>query len=168
MRDGNEPRESMLDMESRRQYMLKEIDLIEDTVKRMASNSFVLKGWAVTLVVGVFLLDGPGILQLLLSLIPVLVFWFLDAYFLRQERLFRRLYVWVVQNRMVTEDNLFDMSAERRFGSEVPSLWRTMLGNQPTQDGIPKINTLRWFYSSLAFLSGVYGLVLILLQRGGR
>lgn len=34
----------------------KHLDLIQGIINRMASNSFMLKGWAVTLMVGIFAL----------------------------------------------------------------------------------------------------------------
>jgi hypothetical protein len=146
--------------------MLKEIDIIEDTVRRMASNSFLLKGWTVTLVVGVLLLKGPGICQVLLGLIPVVAFWYLDAYFLRQEKLFRARYDWVVKHRLVTDEHLFDMSTDD-FKNKVPSIPYLMWKREPAKDGTPKTNTLKWFYGSLAAVPILYCLVLILIRIGG-
>lgn len=77
--------------ESLKEYMIKEIELIQDIIKRMAFNSFMIKGWAVTLVVVTLLLKGTEKYQVLLAFIPLLVFWFLDAYFLWQERMYRKL-----------------------------------------------------------------------------
>lgn len=34
------------------------LGMIQGVINRMASNSFALKGWAVTLVVGIFVLAG--------------------------------------------------------------------------------------------------------------
>ncbi len=64
-----------------KEYMLKEIDIIQDIIKRMAFNSFIIKGWAITLVAVTLLLKGTEKYQVLLAFIPLLVFWFLDAYF---------------------------------------------------------------------------------------
>ncbi|MCS7304145.1 MAG: hypothetical protein NZ602_03420, partial [Thermoguttaceae bacterium] len=93
--------------------MLKELEIIQDIIKRMAQNSFWIKGWTVTLVIGTLLLEGAEKVQLGLAFIPLVVFWVLDAYFLRQERMYRKLYEWVVQNRTKTSDHLFDMNAYR-------------------------------------------------------
>ena len=71
----------MNDKESLKEYMFKEIDIIQDVIKRMAFNSFMIKGWAITLVVITLLLKGTEY-QVWLAFIPLLVFWFLDAYFL--------------------------------------------------------------------------------------
>lgn len=70
------------------------LQFIQGVINRLASNSFQMKGWSVVLVAAILVLlaredrldDAP------IALVPVLIFWFLDGYFLRQERLFRALY----------------------------------------------------------------------------
>lgn len=73
---------------------IKHLEMIQGIINRMASNSFSLKGWAVTLVAGIFVLAGKETdkLYFLVAYIPVIVFWWLDAYYLLQERLYRALY----------------------------------------------------------------------------
>jgi len=46
----------MEEKEGLREYMLKEIDIIQDIIRRMAFNSFLIKGWAISLVVIALLL----------------------------------------------------------------------------------------------------------------
>lgn len=55
---------------------LKYLELIQSVINRMASNSFMLKGWAVTLVTGIFALVGKGTdkLYFLIAYIPVIAF----------------------------------------------------------------------------------------------
>jgi len=45
---------SMDDKEILRMYMLKEVDIIQDVIKRIAFNSFIIKGWAITLVIAIY------------------------------------------------------------------------------------------------------------------
>ena len=116
-------------------------------IKRMASNSFMLKGWTITLVVLSLLVKGNKT-SALIAIFPLLMFWFLDAYFLRQERLFRELYKWVVNNRQKTDEHLFDMGTQR-FEEKVQSIFGTMLSI-----------TLRWFYGSIAVLILIFYLFL--------
>lgn len=73
---------------------LKHLELTQNIITRMANNSFMLKGWAVTLVAGIFALSSKDAdkLYFLVAYIPVVVFWCLDAYYLLQERLYRSLY----------------------------------------------------------------------------
>lgn len=70
---------------------LKHLEMIQGIINRMASNSFALKGWSVTLVAGIFALSSKDANEIyfLIAYIPIIVFWFLDAYYLLQERLFR-------------------------------------------------------------------------------
>ena len=73
---------------------LKHLELIQGVINRMASNSFRLKEWSVVLVSAVLIFaarEGSGEAALI-GLVPALVFWGLDAYFLRRERLYRALY----------------------------------------------------------------------------
>ena len=73
---------------------IKHLEMIQGVINRMASNSFMLKGWAVTLVAGIFALAGRDTdkMYFLVAYIPVIVFWGLDSYYLLQERLYRTLY----------------------------------------------------------------------------
>jgi len=144
----------MEDKESLKEYMLKEIEIIQDIIKRMAFNSFIIKGWSITLVVVALLLKGTEY-QVWIAFIPLLVFWFLDAYFLWQERMYRKLYEWVISNRMKTDEHLFDMNAYR-FKDTVQSRIRIMFSI-----------TLGWFYGSIAILIVIYSVFLFLVQKGG-
>lgn len=92
----------------KKDYFLKEVDIIQSTINRMASNSFLIKGWTITLVVGTLLLKGTDI-QAFIALIPIGMFWGLDTYFLWQERLFRARYKWVIDNRLKSDERIFDM-----------------------------------------------------------
>ncbi len=73
---------------------LKHLEFIQFVISRMATNSFLIKGWSITIASAIFVLstkDGnPSLIPV--AYLPVIVFWFLDAYFLRQERLYRKLY----------------------------------------------------------------------------
>lgn len=139
----------MENKENLKEYMLKEIDIIQDVIKRMAFNSFIIKGWAITLVVVTLLLKGTEKNQIWIAFIPLLIFWFLDAYFLWQERMYRKLYEWVINNRLKTEEYLFDMNAYR-FKDEVQSRGRIMFSI-----------TLGWFYGSIAILIIIFALILL-------
>lgn len=84
---------------------IRHLELIQGVVNRMSSNSFMLKGWAVTLVAGIFVLAGKDTekLYFLVAYVPVIIFWWLDAYYLLQGRLYRALYDKV---RQTSEDNI--------------------------------------------------------------
>jgi len=71
---------------------IKHLEFIQLVITRMNSNSFLLKGWTVTLVVALFAFDisKTDIKFIKIAFLPVILFWILDGYFLYQERLFRR------------------------------------------------------------------------------
>lgn len=60
----------------------------------MAANSFLLKGWCVTLIAALAALAAKDAQFdfVWIAILPALAFWTLDAFFLRQEKLFRELY----------------------------------------------------------------------------
>ena len=68
--------------------------MIQGVVNRLSHNSFLLKGWSVVLVSAMFALAAKDsdLLFVYLAYFPAVAFWGLDGYFLRQERLFRKLY----------------------------------------------------------------------------
>jgi hypothetical protein len=74
---------------------LKHLEFVQNAINRMANNSFIIKGWCITLVVALIaLLEKENINKnyIPFSFIPLLFFWFLDAFFLKTERQYRRLY----------------------------------------------------------------------------
>ncbi|MDP8259641.1 MAG: hypothetical protein P9L96_01345 [Candidatus Gygaella obscura] len=70
------------------------LEMIQGIISRMASNSFLLKGWSVIVVSALFALAAKDANSsfVYLAFFPALAFWILDGYFLRQEKLFRALY----------------------------------------------------------------------------
>lgn len=75
--------------------------IIQGVINRMGGNSFLLKGWAVTLVGGILAIAGSagnGKLALL-AFFPLIIFWGLDGYYLWHERLFRALYKDVAEGK---------------------------------------------------------------------
>jgi hypothetical protein len=107
----------------------KEIDLIQACITRMANNSFLLKGWAISIIAVILALADKTASPLLLSsvmLIPLLSFWYLDAFFLRVEKMYRKLYEWVIDKRGNNEVAfLYDLNPHR-FENEVDSIWKVM------------------------------------------
>lgn len=75
-------------------YRIKHLELTQEVIARMAGNSFLIKGWAVTIASALFGFASKEYRQTFatIALLPSLVFWGLDAYYLRQERLYRALY----------------------------------------------------------------------------
>lgn len=121
---------------------VKHLELVQGVINRMASNSFMLKGWSVTLVAGIFALSGKDAdkLYFLVAYVPIIVFWGLDAYYLLQERLYRSLYDKV---RKMKEENIdFSLKATtEEFGSSNNCYCSCLLSKTET-----------WFYLPLALV----------------
>ncbi len=94
----------------------KHLELIQDVINRMASNSFHLKGWSVVLVSALFALAATDTNAnfVLLAFLPAIAFWVLDGYFLQQERMYRKLYD-AVRNKSDKESD-FTMDASKYKG----------------------------------------------------
>jgi hypothetical protein len=104
---------------------LKHLEMIQAVIARMASNSFLLKAWTVTLVSALLALAAKDADRrlLILAYFPSLAFWLLDGYFLRQERLFRKLYDAARAKDLSSVD--FSMDT-KDFDSKVASLPMTL------------------------------------------
>lgn len=122
---------------------LKHLEMIQGVISRMASNSFSLKGWAVTLVAGIFVLAGKDTdkMYFLVAYLPIIVFWGLDSYYLLQERLYRALYDKV---RQFSEEKIdFSMKVSpKEFSGKKNTFWNCF-----------QSVTELWFYFPLAIVS---------------
>lgn len=119
---------------------LKHLEFIQLVINRMASNSFLLKGWGVTLVAALFALAAKDSDKnyIVVAYFPVIVFWILDAYFLSQERRFRNLYDGVRAKR---EDEI-DFSMDTRPFAGSRTSWKAAFFSK----------TLIIFYGSMVLL----------------
>lgn len=72
----------------------KHLEFLQLVITRMNVNSFLIKGWVVTIVAALFALAAKDAEKtfIYIAILPCIIFWGLDSYFLRQERLFRHLY----------------------------------------------------------------------------
>lgn len=95
----------------------KHLDYIQAAIARMATNSFLFKGWAVTIAAG---LAAVGVINnrslvLAVAVVTTFVFWGLDGYYLWLERGFIALYQAVVLKR---EDEIdFGMRVNKTEGT---------------------------------------------------
>jgi hypothetical protein len=77
-----------------REENVQHLGWIQGVVSRLASNSFLIKGWALTVAAATF---GFAVNRTdwRITMLGVLIlggFWYLDSFFLQQERLFRMLF----------------------------------------------------------------------------
>ena len=105
---------------------IEHLKVIQDVIQRMAGNSFLLKGWTVTLITGLFALGfkegqkNAAPRFVLLALLPIGAFALLDMYYLWQERLFRTLY----EHVRTTGQGDFAMNMAV-LGDNAPGYWAT-------------------------------------------
>ena len=101
---------------------IKHLEFIQTVIGRQAKNSFLLKGWTITIVAALLTFTPKdGALKPIFTVYALIfVFWVLDSYYLWQERLFRALYNHV---RKLKEEKInFDMNANR-FSKEIDCSW---------------------------------------------
>jgi len=117
-----------------KEILHKEIDLIQGVINRMASNSFMLKGWLISLIAVVLALSKDSLFScnaiFVCSILcfPILIFWYLDAFFLHREKCYRALYEWVIKNRMSTNENIYSLDF-RPYQKQVKSQFRIMFSH---------------------------------------
>jgi len=128
---------------------MKHLEMIQNVITRMASNSFILKGWAVTLVSGTFFLSAreANTLLFLIAYIPILLFWFLDSYYLQLERKYRVLYNEVAKKAENAID--FDLTPPARTKNQDTNFLKSFWSR-----------TEFWFYFPIALLVAILMIVL--------
>lgn len=124
------------------------LGFIQGVINRMGNNSFLIKGWAVTLVAAIFALSANDANKnfVYLAFFPLIFFWWLDAFFLHQERLYRKLYEKVADG--TESSDLFNMNAYK-YKSEVACFCNVIFSK-----------TLLWFYFP------ILGMILFFMWKG--
>ncbi|WRE35976.1 hypothetical protein KVD51_06820 [Helicobacter pylori] len=96
----------------RAKILVEELKILQGVINRMAQNSLECKKWTLALAVGVLSLKIEAISNsygLCVLGVLLLCFWFLDAYYLTQERSFREQCQWLIENRLKTDERLFEV-----------------------------------------------------------
>ncbi len=108
---------------------IKHLEFIQNVITRMNTNSFQIKGWSIVIVSAHLAIyaSTKNNYFFLIAVFPTLIFWFLDAYYLNQERKFRGLYNDVAD---IADDakeiKLFAMQTDLYVGGKY-SFWSTFL-----------------------------------------
>lgn len=105
---------------------LKHLEFIEAVISRMATNSFLFKGWAITLAAGLsaFGTANSRPALLLIALASILLFWGLDGYYLWLERGFVRLYSTVAAKPEDQIDFSMVIDKHQAFRNWFKTCWR--------------------------------------------
>lgn len=116
------------------------LGFIQGIITRMGTNSFLLKGWSVTLVAAMFALAVRDADKrfMILAYFPVFVFWALDGFFLHQEKLFRRLYEEVAAGTINSATFTLDTSL--------------VCANVPSKIAVTFSKSLRIFHGSIVLV----------------
>lgn len=135
---------------------LKYLELIQNIITRMANNSFKLREWTVLLATAgfAFAVKEPKFSQLFVIVMPILAFWWLDAYYLQQERLYRALYNKAVK---MEEKNIdFSLKATKENFPDKSNEYLRVLSSK-TEVG---------FYAPLLFTFIIAFCIMIFIEKG--
>ena len=159
-------------MPEKKEILEKEIDLIQACINRMAQNFFIVKGWTITLITVILALLPEKIdIRLLCAIVIVatVCFWYLDAFFLRTERLYRWKYEWVIANRPKSEEYCYDLNPynEKMWlldkdgkQRQAPTIRCIMFTKTLTPIYVPLVSV-----SGLLFILEVFPIILEFLQK---
>jgi len=102
---------------------LKHLEFIQTAISRMATNSFLFKGWAITVAsaLSAFAAVETRAALLAIALLSTTMFWALDGYYLWLERGFIDLYNKVIVNG----DSTIDFSMKIDHTKAARRWWKT-------------------------------------------
>lgn len=129
----------------------KHLEFIRNAVSRMTQNSYLLKGWTITLVAATFAVS-LGVTSAWLvgtALLPTVAFAVLDAHYLREERLFRRLYDAVRRDR------------DKNFHEDKDKVEAFSLDTQPYEEDAKKLGEIMLSVSILPFYGSIVVVVVL-------
>ncbi|MFD5556199.1 hypothetical protein ACFWIA_20455 [Streptomyces sp. NPDC127068] len=128
---------------------VKHLELLQATIGRLGTNSFLIKGWTMALTGGLIAaaMGGAGWVGALIALMMTSGLWLLDTYYLGQERLFRSLYERSAAPG-AAQTPLFSMDTDR-YAQSVP--WRIVALSR----------TMSLFYGTLVLADVVVALALL-------
>lgn len=123
----------------------KEIDLIQSCINRMAQNSFIVKGWAISLIAVILALLSEDFNIKILSIVGIIIsicFWYLDGFFLKMEKLYRWKYEWVIEKRLSSDRYCYDLNPYNK------KMWLKRDKDEPNIVGVMFTKTLIPIYGS--------------------
>lgn len=138
--------------------MCKEIDLIQGCINRMCNNSFMCKGWLLSIIIAILALLPENINRKSICIIIILAnicFWWLDSYYLQQEKFYRWKYEWVIANRM---------SGELKFLYDLNPLNKEMWMNHNLKENI-WLKIMLWNKSITPLYGGITAIALYIISK---
>jgi hypothetical protein len=116
----------------------------------MNTNSFQIKGMAVTIVSALLAIyaTSANVTFVFLGIAPTILFWFLDSYYLQQERKFRGVYNNVAGLKNDIEIKEYEMPIQKFQGGQY-CFWTVFFSK-----------TIVWLYGTIVLLLLLAGLIL--------
>ncbi|MDR1877513.1 MAG: hypothetical protein LBQ84_07800 [Flavobacteriaceae bacterium] len=135
---------AIIDKEEKKQHL----EFIQNVITRMNTNSFQIKGMAVTIVSALIAIYATttNTTFIFLGIVPTILFWFLDSYYLQQERKFRGVYNNVAGLEKDVEIKLYEMPIRKFQGGQYCFC--------------KALETIAWLYGTIVFLLLFGGLIL--------
>jgi hypothetical protein len=125
---------------------LHHLDTVQSVINRLSQNSFTIRGWSVTLASAIIAFASTRSSEgdlVILALVPAWIFWGMDAYYLRQERLFRQLHDAaarrLIDNKASPDIPPFHMGLD--FFQDAVAPWRRLMF-APNVVAIPAVLTV--------------------------
>lgn len=104
---------------------MKHLEFLQNNITRMSQCSFQMKGWMVTIVAAFLALYASSVssdliygnwFYLLVAIVPTIIFWALDTYYLVQERKFRGIYADIISGEKEIKE--FEMPLDKYNGCD--------------------------------------------------
>lgn len=94
---------------------IKYLEFLQNIINRMASNSFLIKGWSISLISALLVLSSKdnNPIYIFSVFIPLFGFFLLDGYFLYKERQFRSLYNKVVEDYNKPDLKVYEIKIDK-------------------------------------------------------
>lgn len=137
---------TIMNAEDKKQHL----DFIQNVITRMNTNSFQIKGMAVTIVSALLAIYATteNVAFIFLGIAPIVLFWFLDSYYLQQERKFKGVYNNVSGLRNDVEIKPYEMPIQKFQGGQY-SFFNVFISN-----------TIAWLYGTIVLFLLIGGLIL--------
>lgn len=129
----------------------KHIDLLQSAINRMATNSSSCKTWCVTIISGIVVvsIDKKQPLAVIVAILPVLAFLFLDSYYLSLERAIR-----VIYNKTIDDLHTGTLTNNQLFLLKINSTWKHR--SKETCKAFYSFSILPFYFIILAMIVIIY------------
>ncbi len=132
---------------------MQHLEFIQNIITRMNTNSFQLKSLAITIVTALMAIyaSTTKVIFIFLGIPPTLLFWFLDSYYLQQERKFRGVYNDVASLKDIVKVKQYEMPIQK-YTKKIDkqfSYWNVFFSP-----------TIKWLYLSVILFLIIIGVLI--------